>query len=236
MPTHENNKKAELKELLAKLLNDLYTKKRDHEELVEWSQGQLHACYVDLDPLYKSIKALEYIQGKALDNFQLLQQLIDIESLFLNSSLLGDYQLPDFRYFFHPKILTHEKVDRQLAILEMKSLDLAYRGHHFAASEVKKLVFDLRDLNQWYFSEEKIDYNDYQSRALEIINESRPILEKHRGYKKILANLLILIVTLGTGLLINKAYTGHFLFFKQTDSAKQINTLNRTISSFSVPQ
>ncbi|MES2142685.1 MAG: hypothetical protein V4471_07395 [Pseudomonadota bacterium] len=64
---------------------------------------------------------------------------------------------------------------------------------------------------------------------MSVILTLQPELDKHRGYKQILGNLLILICTLGTGQLINKAYTGNFLFFKKTDSSKHIDKVSHMI-------
>ncbi|RDH40119.1 MAG: hypothetical protein CFE62_005360 [Candidatus Aquirickettsiella gammari] len=69
----------------------------------------------------------------------------------------------------------------------------------------------------------------HKEKSLDIINEERPELDKHRGYKQILGNLLILICTLGTVQLINKACTGNFLFFKKTDSSKLIDNVSNMI-------
>lgn len=84
----------------------------------------------------------------------------------------------------------------------------------------KAVIFGAITLEQYL----QIPWDEHDS-----LQEERPELDKHRGYKQILGNLLILICTLGTGQLINKACTGNFLFFKTTDSSKQIDKINDAI-------
>jgi len=61
------------------------------------------------------------------------------------------------------------------------------------------------------------------------------VLEQHRGYKKLLGNLILLILTLGIAFIINKfiinkALNDHFLFFQKTDSAKQLDGISQLVS------
>jgi hypothetical protein len=195
-----------------------------------------YAWQSEFESLNEGIKALENIQFSSIDSFESVKELMEIEQFFKGSSTLNYFHFPNYRSFIDPLLLTHVKIDVQLDTLEMKALDLSYRGHQLAATEVKSLVFNLHNLNRWYFSEGKIDYVDYKTRALQAIDESRPSLEQHRGYKKTLGNLILLILTVGTAFLIHKACTGDFFFFKQTESAKQINALNQTINTFFLPQ
>jgi hypothetical protein len=122
----------------------------------------------------------------------------------------------------------------QLKMLENKAEILRVRNHILAYCKAANIVQLLLSLHQDYFIEKKIDYKTYKEKSLDIINEERPELDKHRGYKKILGNLLILICTLGTGQLINKACTGNFLFFKKTDSSKHIDKVSHTIEKMEV--
>ena len=130
-------------------------------------------------------------------------------------------------------LLAYADIEIQLDVLFKKSADLFYRGHHLAGNEAKGLVFDLKNLNRWYFKEKRMDYDEYQSKALRIIQKAKPELEKHRGYKKLLGNLVVLILTLGTAFIINKALNGHYLFFQKTDSAKQLDKISQTLDSVS---
>lgn len=90
-----------------------------------------------------------------------------------------------------PQILMRER-DRlliQLKLLENKAKILRNRNHLLAYCKAANIVRLLRDLADDYFKEHKIDYKTYKEKSLDIINEERPELDKHRGYKQILGSL-----------------------------------------------
>jgi hypothetical protein len=226
MPTTKNNNNT-IEKSLAQLLR----------QLKEAKIKEINCACIRLsqfESLNEGIKALENLQFASLEDFGSVKELLEIEQFFLRSNTLRRFYFPDYKSFINPLLLTYAEIGVQLDTLEMKSLNLACRGYSLAASETKWLIFELRNLNHWYFSEGKIDYVDYKTRALQVINESRPSLEQHRGYKQILGNLILLILTAGTAFFINKACSGHFFFFKQTESAKQIDALSQTINAYSL--
>lgn len=77
-------------------------------------------------------------------------------------------------------------------------------------------------------------YEEYKSRALQIINETRPVLEQHLGYKEILGNLILLIVTLGAAFIVNKVVNDRFLFFQKTNSSEHFDKFDQSISQLSL--
>lgn len=83
----------------------------------------------------------------------------------------------------------------------------------------------------------KIDIPTFKNKCTEAIEVARPKLEKHRGWKQVLGNLALAVVGVGVlyviAVLINKAVTGNFLFFK-TDSANKIDQLEQSISSVQI--
>jgi hypothetical protein len=103
-----------------------------------------------------------------------------------------------------------------------------------AAEKAEYCYAQLKNFADEYFDNEKNPayYRRFQNESLKVINDVRPELEKHRGYKQILGNITLGILGLGVvyGLacVINKAVTGNYLFFK-TASA---NILNNLESSF----
>lgn len=94
---------------------------------------------------------------------------------------------------------------------------------------IRDIVFSLRYLNMEYFTYQRFDLATYKSKAFDIINKEMPKINTYHGLKQIL-NLLILIATLGTAHLINKACNGNFLFFK-TDLAQQVDSISNTIKT-----
>ena len=227
MPTEEN-KKSILENQLAQLLMRL------KEAKLEEAERGIYARFSEFEILNEGIKFLENLHFVSKEDFASVKRLLEMEQYFLKSYTLRSFRFPDYNFYIHPHLLMDAKLDVQLDTLEMKADDLALRGHKLAKAEALNVVYHLRTLNQTYFEAQKIDGNDYKIRAFQIINDSRPVLEKHRGCKQILGNLLIFIATLGTGQLIHKALHGDFLFFKQTDSAKQIDALTQTINTYSL--
>ncbi len=226
MPSHHENKNKAVEKSLALLLRRLKEAKRKE---AGWGP---YAYQGDMEALNDGIRALENTQFASVDDFGSVKELVEVEQLFSQTYRLNNFCFPDYKSYIHPALLAYVEIEVQLDNLEMKAYDLAYRGHRLAASEAANVVFQLRGLNGWYFGKRKIEYNDYQANALRIINESRSVLEQHRGYKQILGNVIVLILTLGTGFIIHKAISGHFLFFNQTDSAKQIDALSQTVIAY----
>lgn len=222
MPTNEAKNNL-IEKSLAQLLRQLKEAKRK-----EASRG-FYALRGDMEILNDGIQALENILFASVDDFASVKELVELKQLFTQTYLLKRFYFPDYRPHINPALLTYAEIEVQLETLEMKALDLYRRGHQLAATEVKSVVLELRYLNQWYFSEKKIDYDNYKARAFKIINESRPVLEKHRGYKQILLNLILLILTIGVIFLFHKTVSGDFLFFKQTESAKQLDKLEQVV-------
>ncbi|WP_010597603.1 hypothetical protein [Rickettsiella massiliensis] len=185
MPTKETKNNL-LEKQLSHILKGLHEAKR---------KGALSftSSFECIEMLNDGIKALENTQFASVDDFDSVKELLELEQFFSVRLRLRDFSFPEYQSCISPTLLFYAGIEVQLDTLEMKAYDLDYRGHHCAAIEAKGLVFNLHNLNRWYFSEGKIDYVDYKTRALQAINESRPILEQHRGYKQILGNLVLFI-------------------------------------------
>lgn len=221
-----NNENKVIEKSLALLLKQLKEAKRKE---AGWGQN---AASGDLDVLNDGIRALENIQFVSVDDIASVRELAEVKQFFSETYLLNDFSFPDFREYIDPETFKYTEIEVQLDTLEIKAMDLEKRGHKLATAEVKCLVSKLRSLNQWYFIDKKINGDLYKTTALKFINESRPLLEQHRGYKQILGNLILFILTAGSVFLLNKVCTGHFLFFKETDSANKINALTDKINTY----
>lgn len=79
----------------------------------------------------------------------------------------------------------------------------------------------------------------FQQHCRDAIDEARPVLEKHRGWKKILGNIGLAVAGLGIGYvvagLINLKINKQFLFFSQTDSCKKVDMLADSIQNHPAP-
>ncbi len=129
----------------------------------------------------------------------------------------------------------------QLNILGKKVKDLSERPKINQTIEpVYKLAEELHEnLTQAakdYIEDQKTSRSTFIATCTDLINTARPILEKHRTWSQVFANLALAIAGLGIGYavasLINKAVTGNFLFFK-TDSAQKLDKLQHCIDHLS---
>lgn len=121
-------------------------------------------------------------------------------------------------------------LSNMLTILSEKAKNLRSRGHIAAADTADTLVESLHtNMNQ--YTTGIYDKNDFKLASQAALNLAKPILSKHRNVKHILGNIGLFFATLVVGFLvaatINKVKTGNFLFFKQTDSTKKVEGVNR---------
>ena len=237
--TKNNKKTDEIKKSLVTLLNQLKEQRRIATDIEPYMyNGDVLGPYAhigDLKALNKGIDVLMslIIDFESVDDFNSVKKLREAELFFSKNDVLKSFTFSNYKSQINPVFQAYVDIEIQLDALFKKSADLFYRGHHLAGHEAKGLVSDLKNLNRWYFEEKRMDYDDYQSEALYIIQKARSELEKHRGYKKLLGNLTVLILTLGTAFIVNKALNGHYLFFQKTDSAKQLDKISQTLDSVS---
>jgi hypothetical protein len=132
---------------------------------------------------------------------------------------------------------SHNHFLSQLEDIRAKGLELRRNGHIVAADCAQALYDSVSNEHQQLVLNE-IDLSTFKNNCQTAINIARPELEKHRGWKQILGNLALAVVGLGVlyviAGLINKAVTGHFLFFK-TDSAHKVDQLAQSIQSINAP-
>lgn len=232
-----NNKKTNnIKESLAELLSQLKEQRRiatDIQPYMYSGDGLGPYVCVGVVALNKGINELINLNAdfESVDDFDSVKKLRETEIFFLNTDGLKDFKFPDYKSQINPIFLMYVEIELQLDTFDKKAIDLLHRGYKSAGEEASWVVLNLRNLNQWFFQDKKFNYDYYQSRALDVINQSRPELEKHRGYKEILVNLILFITTLGMALGINKVVNGHFLFFQKTDSAKQLDEISQTLTA-----
>ncbi len=181
--------------------------------------------------LKEGIRILEAIQFKSVDDLNSVKKLRAAELFFSTKPILNIYAFPNYTSKVNPVFLAYVDIEIQLEGLFKKSQCLFYRRHHSAGNAAERLFFDLTALNHWYFNEKTMDYGDYRSKALTMIQRARPDLAQHRGCKKILGNLSLLIFTLGSAFVLNKCVSGHYLFFQQTESEKQLDKISQVVDS-----
>lgn len=229
----ENTQK--IKNLLWVFINQLKGRERSVIR-----SGDLEPRRADFDVLKKGINLLVNTKAffESIDDLNSIKRLREVESFFSKNTVLGDFAFPEYQSYIDPVFLIYADIEIQLDTLFIKADDLTNRGFNDAGDVVHKLIFNLKKLNRTYFQEKKIEkeeeYKEYKFIAINIIDGARPILEQHRGYKKILTNLVALILTLGIAFIVNKAVNGHFLFFQKTNSSEQLDKLDQSIFQLSL--
>lgn len=181
--------------------------------------------------LKEGIRILEAIQFKSVDDLHSVKKLRAAELFFSTKPILNIFAFPNYKSKVNPVFLAYVDIEIQLEGLFKKSQALFYRRHHSAGNAAERLFFDLTALNHRYFNEKRMDYGDYRSKAFTMIQRARPELAQHRGCKKILGNLSLLIFTLGSAFVLNKCVSGHYLFFQQTESEKQLDKISQVVNS-----
>ena len=229
--TLNNEKTNSIKESLAELLNQLKGVKRTFNEVVEFAGiGLPFPFHFDIGALNKGIHTLERLKFTSVDDLDSVKKLRESELFFLKTDGLKEFKFPDYKSQIEPTFLIYVGIEIQLDRLSKKTDDLYRRGYHSEGIIAKGVETELKKLNHWFLEEKRIDDDDYKTRALTVIDEARPILAQHRGCKKILGNLTLLILTLGTAFIVNKTINGHFLFFQKTDSAKQLDEISQILA------
>ena len=183
-----------------------------------------------LTMLDKGIDVIKSIQFKSVDDLGSVKKLRETELFFLETDGLKEFKFQDYKLQINPIFLMYVEIEMQLDILDRKALHLLYRGYRLTGEKASWIVINLHNLNDWYFNEKIIEYDFYKSEALELIHDAQS-LSKHSVYEKILANLLLLILTLGTAFVFNKAVNGHFLFFQKTVGAEQFDAISKILSA-----
>ncbi|MGL6028829.1 MAG: hypothetical protein ACRC0B_00255, partial [Legionella sp.] len=88
---------------------------------------------------------------------------------------------------------------------------------------------------QYLQSDQKADaYNRFNKESTRLIDEAKEsALKDHRGWRRLLANLLIGVLSLGTAFIANTIYTRgkHTLFEVNTDSVNKINEMRDALKS-----
>ena len=123
--------------------------------------------------------------------------------------------------------------------LERKVTYFSKKGHVNAKNVASSLHTLLKTKSETYFKLSKDDavkaYPDFKTACIKAINAARPELEKHRGMKAFLGNLVLAVLGLGLFYIIaasiNYARTNgkHFFFQFETDTAKKLDNMEMII-------
>lgn len=232
----ENNKKTEnIKASLVVLL----TKLENRKQRIATRKSYIYiddkiAPYDPRDQLELLNKATSILsnlirQFDSVDDFNSVKKLRQTE-LFFKNPILRDYGFLNYKSQIDPNLLDYVNIEIKLDKLSKKADDLYRRGYHVEGIIANGVENDLRNLNRWHFEKKLIDPHDYKTQALAIIDKARPILEKHRGCKKILVNLFLFLISLGIAQAGNKLVNNRFFFFPETKSSLLLTNLEHRVS------
>lgn len=239
--TTENNKKTEA---IKKSLNELLIKLEHEKQKISSKKSYI---YIDdkLAPVIPRDK-LKFLnittslltclidQFRSVDDLNSVKRLRQAELFFLNNYELRIFTFPSYASQVTPLLIDCANLEIEIDTFDKKAKELLKRGHEKAGTTASWVVFVVRELIKFHFQEDKNNNFDYKANALIAIDKAKPELEKHRGCKKILGNLLLLILTLGTAHIANKMVNNHFLFFRETDSSKKLKQLEQTVSTLAL--
>ncbi len=125
--------------------------------------------------------------------------------------------------------------EAQLAIIQEKTRVLRKEGHTVAANAADDLHAKIRTYADPFFAN-TLSERLFRKQCADAINDARPALEQF-GWKEILGNLALAILGLGVVYLvacvINKAVTGHFLFFRM-DAAQKLDMLEDKLEQIAI--
>jgi hypothetical protein len=125
----------------------------------------------------------------------------------------------------------------QIEIWRQKAIQLQEKSNNdpnylMAANTAKQLINSIEQYGDNYVCDN--DFERFKQQCTNAIENSRTILETHRGWKQILGNITLAILGLGVfyagAILYNKHTTGKYLFFK-TDSGEKLDSLSETLGT-----
>jgi hypothetical protein len=116
-------------------------------------------------------------------------------------------------------------------LIEQKAAQLREADFNDEADAADTLLNRLHEEINTYLNNPSINIADFKNNCRPHITAATQALETHPGWKEILGNLLIGILSLGTAFVLNKAFTGDFLFFNQNDASNKVCDLDAAIEA-----
>ncbi|KTD32360.1 effector protein B, substrate of the Dot/Icm secretion system [Legionella moravica] len=124
-----------------------------------------------------------------------------------------------------------KEFDTQLSIISKKATKLRNYGHITAADKADQLYTNLTKLSQTYFPNPTEEaYVTFKNQTKDKIKNAHKILDKHRGWNRVLGNIGLAI--LGFGILYLAAVViNRNVFFNKTDSTEKLDNLEKLIDN-----
>ncbi|TIE02466.1 type IV secretion protein Dot, partial [Legionella pneumophila] len=247
---HNKNTVEDLKKKLTELnvqLEQLHQSSSEKEQTIRKLREEL----IKKDSSLKQNEEMQLAQKHLQEEIDRLQKEIkqqqlntnQLESIIAQSKEAGKrYQqaLQQKKGIYLARMERVSPIYLQIQQIEQKAKELEERRETEASTAAKTLATKLRLEIKSYLdnneSDEKSALNSFKINAKRHIENSKETLNQHREeWKYLLANVTLGVFLLGIGylaaILINKATTGNYTFFSQTNSGKKLDALEKAISS-----
>jgi|GEM_PF-7129459 len=191
------------------------------------------AATIDRSKVISLMTIMRELAQENKKDIQLYREITDfLETLFLK--LNNDYRQRFQRY--------RQDVQAEIKIFRRKSKFFSKNGFHEARNCANQLIADFNVIQKEFFEDKIISGEEFHEKSAAIIKAARPVLEKHRGWGRVL-DWLLFVLTAGLGNLIfhglrnyqttpKSHYSVSFnsLFFRKTDSDKRLDKLTHLIN------
>tara|TARA_B110000879_G_scaffold209391_1_gene296997 strand:+ start:187 stop:1011 length:825 start_codon:yes stop_codon:yes gene_type:complete len=187
------------------------------------------------------LESVQYFNDdKLIALFESNKVLTDSINKIKNSLVIAQWNLDHAKIVSKRTLLNQhssliQDVEQKISDVRLKSINLSQRGFTQDAKVADTLANKMTELLK-SFIDSPADV-DIKARCTPIINNAKQSLNSHRGWGQVLTNLALAVAGLGViylaAGLINKATTGHFLFFNQTDTFNQVTTLENSFDNLS---
>ncbi|AMP88948.1 LepB GTPase-activating domain-containing protein [Legionella pneumophila] len=247
---HNKNTVEDLKKKLTELniqLEQLHQSSSEQEQTIRKLREEL----IKKDSSLKQNEEMQLAQKNLQEEIDRLQKEIKEQKLNINQlqSVIAQSKEAEKRYqeaLQQKKGIYFARMERvssiywQIQQIEQKANELEERKETKAFTAAKTLATQLRLEIKNYLdnseSDEKSALNSFKINAKRHIENSKETLNQHREeWKYLLANVTLGVFLLGIGylaaILINRATTGNYTFFSQTNSGKKLDELEKAISS-----
>jgi len=113
-------------------------------------------------------------------------------------------------------------------LLERRKFIDASRTASDLAGNINRELNDFVQKNKNTYNSRKI-WETTKNNISTLIDTANPVLSQHRGYKQIIANIIIGVLTIGIALGVKRLFTGSFLFFNQTKTSALANDIKEQV-------
>jgi hypothetical protein len=197
---------------------------RDRETIGEATNATKQAVAANAPSLLVKAICIKHTHASWEPFDALLQQLNRMEMLDKHAKFMNSLQI------------LISKRDEFTQIMGTLSLDSSqYESYESARNVTDVLYENLKLAAKRYFLDQSLTANAFQQACTQHINNTRPVLEVHRGFKAVLESILYMALGLFTGWdgdiykeKSRRARTQQYMFFS-TESAQRLDTLQDAV-------